>query len=54
MAEPMEMLEVVDSAGYSWGEVKPPSPSLPSAENAHLIPPDPVSVRTKHVVLERI
>jgi hypothetical protein len=38
----MEMLEVVDSAGYSWEEVKPPSPSPPSAENARLIPPDPV------------
>ena len=50
----MEMLEVVDSAGYSWEEVKPPSPSPPSAENARLIPPDPVLVRTEHVVVERM
>ena len=45
------MLNVVDSAGYSWEDVKPPSPSPPpSGENAHLIPPDPVAVRLVHCI----
>lgn len=39
------VLKIRDSAGYDWEEIKQPSPPPPpSAENAHLIPPEPVSV----------
>ena len=34
------MLEVKDSAGYEWEEIK-----LPSSDNVNLVPPEPALVR---------
>lgn len=37
------LLNIRDSAGYEWEDVKQES-QTPSGDNAHLIPPEPASV----------